>query len=483
MQTQATCTALILSLLVCGCDQAEPKTEPDRGDPTNAAQASEAVKGAQVGELKGHELEVALSLPRPGEPVYVEKAEPGPAYLGTERSGLVKVEGGKLTKVADLEGIEQIVPGPKGELFVLAKNQIVPVDGDRAGKPLPKTGKSSLSDSFDAIAVGPKGEVWATHLYGISRWDGSAWTTFDKKETFGKAGTLDSLVVDATGRVWVLEHDHIFVFEGDKWVTHTTMEDSKTSKGMYVSGGWLLGDGKMAIAATGGVLVTDGKAWHELTLDDRLSVNHFAAAGKQVHVAGYGQVSRVTLGGGPHRSFATQDKSKTPDLLGDIDAVAADAAGRTWLATSAGLAVIDAEGKVRQYVAGTTAELGSPVEAVYVRGNGPELPEVGAVQKTEVFGTVLNKTKPVANIAIEVCQSPSSLMKQGETPCNQQAWFGTATTDAEGKFRIKDVPVGYFKVIFKDSAKWTLATEWRGEGMKANEPYDLGTVRTDGMRF
>lgn len=414
-------------------------------------------------------------VPKPAGPVVPPAPTPGPAYFAVEGGGLTKLDAGVFSKVEGTpDKIRDLAPAPDGSLWLLTAYKIHNLKDGKV-KTIDGKGGGTL---FDRIAVGPNNEVWVTGLYGLGLFVDGMWQEIKKEQIDPLVkGSFQDMLVDAEGRVWLLSHQAIHVYENKRWSTVNTGSEKDP---LYL-GEALLADGALYIEATKPLKIT-GDKWYEIsTGDSYLSANHIGMGPKgRLQLLGYKSVMWLTLGGGGTRSFST-DSGDIPKT-GQFNDFFVDSQGRSWIATEGGPMVISSDGEVKYWPQGTVPQLPGSIEAIYVQGQGPELPDkVGAIQTASIRGKLANSKGPMANVPIEVCQSPRMMHKEGETPCSTNPFKKSAVTGSDGSFAFTDVPLGRYEFTFKSGAKWTitLGGDKCCADMKAGDDYNVGTVRVN----
>jgi sugar lactone lactonase YvrE len=473
-------TLLVIALLAAACNKADKdpnKTKPAAPSPTvdpvtaGSATAPPPEAPAPVAKPAGAPAApgVAGGAPVPSA-VDPSSTQPGPAYFGVDDVGVVKLDGGKITRVVENNyTIHEIVTGPKGVVYALAIGGLYKIEGGKAS-----TIKTENHANYDRGAVGPDGVLWMTDRRGVTRYDGKQFTE-EPPATFDNA-LIQDIAVDRAGRVWINTPDHLWKLEGAAWTrVDTGFTGVKQPFFSMVVGG---PSGELYTSSHGGTFYDLDGAWHELALKfDFGSADEFAV-GADGRIAASAGLDDVVLAapGQPGRSVdlaAAGAKAKTADVL------AVDGQGRTWIRTDNGLVILDRDGKLlQQWEPGTVQGIAGKVTAAAVIGAGPELPSTGPVATGTVTGKVLQKGKALAGAKIELCASPSMMFKK--TPCDDASLTRTATTGADGMFSLANVPVGSFGFAVKPAGQWMImlgsncCTE-----LEAGGSYDVGSITLD----
>ena len=438
---------LTAALTVAGCCKRGTDVDPkDLGldDPgttgagsTPTSENVEASKRAALGKL-----------PAPSGPAIPANKEAGPAYFGTQGGTLVKLEDGTFSRAfSKLGWLKDIAIGADATLWVASSTNLHQIRG-KTKKSFRGSGKAR---QFDEIALGKDGTVWLTGLYGVTRFKDGKWKTFEKNEIHPELkGSVGSIAVDDKGRVWLVSTQLIAVFEADKWTTVSTK--GAPGSALFCHGA-VLRDQALYTIADGGLVKIAGDEWQTLRSSKRLNGNELALGPDGTFlVADYDSVTRVKVGS------ALEEYAKGVAFKGKtLRNLFADAQGRAWFTTDAGLTVIDATGKTMQWVQGTESLLAEKVSAIFVQGSGPTLPSsTGTVKTGTVKGKLTRGSAAAANLPVEICPSPSMMYDEGSSPCGESDVHKSAQTGADGSFVFSDVPVGGYGIAYKAGPKWTI---------------------------
>ena len=131
-----------------------------------------------------------------------------------------------------------------------------------------------------------------------------------------------------------------------------------------------------------------------------------------------------------------------------------DSSGRLWLGTSYGLTVFD--GTNWQTFLMSNSGLGdNDVRFVIVTKDGPALPPLEEKENGSLTGTIEQADgTALADARVEICVETIGSTFFGDTPCSDQPFFLSTTTDADGTFLIENVPAGYYVMVAETGTGW-----------------------------
>ena len=373
---------------------------------------------------------------------------PGPAYLGVTGVGLLRLEGGTLTRILS-HGypFQGIVVDAAGVVYATAIGGLWRIDGTRI---------SRLDDdaglSLAALALGPDGVLWTSDRREVGRWDGT-WTR-EPAETFG--ALIQDLAVDLDGRVWVVTHQAMWRLDGDHWSQldpgFTGNDGTPFFRAVTVDV-----SGAVHVSFMGGSAVLRDGTWIDSGMGDLARSIDDLVAGPDGHVAGSAGLDTVVVrspAGALRRTELTESGAAV--RRGDLRAV--DGAGRLWISTDNGLLVLDEHGDVAQHWSpGTVAGVSGAVTAVAVVADGPSLPAQRPAVSGALTGRVRRGGKPVAGAEVQVCDLPMYSFQR--TPCELSTFSRLATTAADGAFRLDGVPPGSYGFAIKPDRTWRVILE------------------------
>lgn len=292
----------------------------------------------------------------------------------------------------------------------------------------------SANDLVYGVAAAPDGTVWAVTSRSVAAYDGSAWTVYQEGSGFYESVFFNSITVDSLGRPWAATGDGLYAFEDGSW--------SKVNRSEY--------DSPQAV-----------------TID----------AGGQVWIASLSNgVSRYD-----GNAWGTYNVSSGNLSSNQANAIAADTLGRVWAGTTYGLTVFD--GSNWQTLRMDNSDIGDNyAEFVVVSRDGPSLPATADKPRSGLTGSLNDASnQPMAGMRVEICVEPLASQFSGDTPCSDQPFLLSTTTDAGGVFTFSDVPAGYYVIVAETGDSWAQLTDEFGIGsertlLPSGEPYDIGVL-------
>ncbi len=450
-------------------DAKDAKAEP-------VADAKDA-KAEPVADAKDAKAEPAAPVvatpPVPGAP--------GAAYFAVDKVGIVRLEGGKFTVLADSPNalIKGLQIGGDGRVWTAGFQDLMRLEGDTFKKVI-TADFSELGGSVEDFAVTADGQIWAATYKGVSHHDGKAWSTEEKANIGAGDDLLQGIAVDAAGKVWVASTHKVHVRDGGVW---KDVDLGKAGRGtLYFEDLELAPDGSVYALASSALFHISP------TLD---KVEKVKMAGMNSY-GSYGSLSLSTNGG---LGFADIDKVLSMPAggkstaygarvskyfqAGKMYAVAADDSGRVWVSSEGGMTILGPNDAKTEWPGGSIPELTGEIRNMLVVGTGPaELPGAGNVRKGGLTGKLLREGSPLADISVEVCPSPS--MIYSKTPCADGAVKFSTKSDASGVWTVSDVPIGTYGMAVKVDGKWQITFGHEmGNGMKEGQVFDTGSLNLD----
>lgn len=474
-------TASLLALFACGSTDNPPITENTKAAPPAPPPAPEAPKTAAKGEAKADAADAAA----PQDPATTPPTEtppppaspPGPAYLAVDKKGIVRLDGGKFTPLKDAPDslIKNLHVAGDGAVWVMGFDEILKLDGD-AFKVVAKAGFQETG-SVDDFFVVSDSDIWAAGFGGVSHWDGKGWTKEEKAVLGAGSDMLSGIAVDREGKVWVASTNAVHVKVGGAW---TTLDLAKVSRNkLFFEGVERAADGTIYALASGALV----------------KLGPEATAAQAVNLGAPGFPSFDDLALGPDGSMAVRNLFdviyappggakpkvwKKKDFRAEgIRALAVDGAGRVWVGSEIGVAILGPGDTKLEWSSGAIPELAGEIVGVAVVGAGPtELPAAGPVRTGGLKGKLLRDGQPAANVEVELCPSPAMMFSK--SPCADSSVQFAGKTNDQGEWQFEKVPLGAYGLAIKAGEKWSITMgSDMGVDMKEGQVYDTGSRSLD----
>lgn len=450
----------LAALALVACSKEPPPPAPTPSPP--AVQKPEEKPAAKAPEPAPTKVEPKAE-PKAEAPATPAPEGAGPAYFVVQgASGLVKLEGGKLSEVKLDGNPRDVAVGPDGVVWASTYSGVYRLAPGKAPEKLPSvTGP-------DKLAPG-KGELWATTFQGVVHFDGSKWTVEEKAKVGEGISFFGGIAVDGEGAVWVSTSEKLYRREKDGWKDVSPADQVKAAK-PYYSDLTVGPGGALYVKNIKGVLRHQGGSWSKLPLGIVSTLAAIAPDGRML-LTSYQGASISAPGGRAQRVTGVKAKSYRRAV--------ADGAGRFWVTTDYGIAIINPDGKLaQQWEPGQLKEVAGEIRGMAIVGKGPELPQLGAKAVGTIKGKILRGGSAVASAIVELCESPSMILfGRGTTPCSKAIFKTSATTDAEGGFTMPGVPIGSYRFAVKAGPKWMIM--FGGDccaKMKEGQTYDIGAI-------
>lgn len=151
----------------------------------------------------------------------------GNVWLCTQGRGILRHNGNSLLSFSSSHGLTHnqvwaIAEGPDGSLWFAHENGLSKYDGST----FTSIETPNRIVSFITIAVDSNGIVWTGGPNGLSRWDGRNLTTYTTKNGLTSDRIYD-IVIDELNHIWLCTQAGITKFDGDAF-TNITLEDDKS---------------------------------------------------------------------------------------------------------------------------------------------------------------------------------------------------------------------------------------------------------------
>ncbi|MBI5157933.1 MAG: hypothetical protein HZA58_07985, partial [Acidimicrobiia bacterium] len=334
------------------------------------------------------------------------------------------------------------------------------------------------STSLDALAVGPDGTLWGAGWERVLAW--SAGQGVEYPSTLLGEGDNTSSVKDVAvgpdGVLWVTTANTVARFDGREWAWWGNGAGFPESTYPYWPEAIGIGaDGTVWVSHGSGMLRYDGETWAD--------VDPGSSQPKGIVVAPDGRVIVDTWADGLavfDGSWTTMNAANSPLLTDRTRSAFVDGRGRLWVGTTWGVTIIDGDDAVT-YTMATSGLAGNCVDAIWVDGDGPELPEPTDPVTGSLAGSVTLLGAPHAGRRVVVCSEQPSPIYSGEHPCEGYPVGMVTVTDEQGRFLLTDIPIGDYDIAWEvEQGSWKfhliggdLPTVRAGE-LTTLEPVDVG---------
>lgn len=368
-----------------------------------------------------------------------------------------------------------------GDRFAIAYDEdVVLFDGvgfERIPVDLPEE-----SYGVDTVTCDPAGRTMAVAASGgfvLLRGD-DGWLTFDLKEQDRDDDPEYTDVVDVAlpgdGSLWVTLGSNLARWDGSTWQVFAQGQDWGAA--VYFSQLAVGPDGVVYAASDFGLMRYDG----ELTpIDNDEAAGALGLAVTSTHIlAGHGFGAFLLDHEG--RTVAAHPVGERPELpfAASIYSVALDGLGRSWLATTYGLLLIDETGAYHLFRMSNTAMADNALDSLAVIGT-PPLPPLVEHATGSLTAAIVRDGAPLADAVVVACALDYSL----DTPCAGDPEFVTTHTNADGVFTFEGLPRATYAVHVQiDADEWTALADADGYYLgqvlvDSGAVVDLGTVGTD----
>ena len=169
---------------------------------------------------------------------------------GSSDGGVFRYHDGNWTSFLEDGYVHCLAVGNDGEVWASGLNGVFRYDGLAWKKFSQKDGMSHSNVTH--IDIGPDGRVWAATLLGLDIYDGKSWTNFRKS-------TVQFVIFTKSGEIWIAySSDGIGYYNGSEWIGYNQIGEfpQTISTAMAVAP-----DDATWIAANGGVCRVKGGKW------------------------------------------------------------------------------------------------------------------------------------------------------------------------------------------------------------------------------
>jgi hypothetical protein len=476
-----------IALAACGPHSHDAPSRSLPSEPASAASRHSLASGAQATAPapSASASPPACQLRLPDPPATV--SSPGPVYVLAKHSGVLRIDDTGATAVKPMTDRmslwnTSVVPRPNGELWT-SDWKGVTVFGPEAGR---ARAIRAVKDGplYEHLAVRSPTDIWAVTSdseWSLVHFDGKAWSVARERRQFpGKYedNKLDSLQTTSDA-VWISTWNGIWRGAGGKWEKLESPGEPRPSAALFVY------RDRLVAVQSDGIYLREGTAWRRLDVPS--SIGHvWAVSDLGLLAAGDAANRRVMLASAADPSCVVTSEPLRGGVIHDIGI---DGAGRSWVATDFGLAVLDRSARVlAEWAPGTLDGLSGEVWRVAVASAGPlRLPSVKAARHFDVVGRMVTykSGSPLAQAALELCPSADE-----ESGCAGAPFARSATVAADGSFRFQDVPDGDLHIhvhppaqlgdcegIFRVKGSSFSPTEDCKAWTEAGRVCDVGTLR------
>jgi hypothetical protein len=359
--------------------------------------------------------------------------------------GVYRLEDGKVEKVLDASGAYDMEIGPDGAIW-LANASIFKIQNGK--------GELATQGYVTDLAIGTDGVVWAAGTLASKKFGkvvGREWK--DEPLPEDPPNGFEFIGIDAKNNMYAATHTDVYRRKDGAW-------EKLDLKKLLPPGprgfrGFRSGPGGAFYIIEGSAILSLGEdgAWSRVDAGNSLIFS-------RVTVSASGDLAAQATG-----SFAVVSPKKKPEQrsiesvgikAGIIESFALDGQGRRWLGTDNGLVILSPKGEVLQHW--KPGSLPSTVKYILVIGAGPALPAAPPEPVMgSMKGTIVREGKPVAGVDVEICDVPT-ITFAGRSPCSASAVNLAVKTDAQGAFRIANVPQMGVGFAFGEKGKWLVRT-------------------------
>jgi ligand-binding sensor domain-containing protein len=124
-----------------------------------------------------------------------------------------------------------------------------------------------VNNSIFTICVRANGDVWVGSDFGASKYDGNSWTTYTEADGLGDP-RVKIIEENPNGELWFGDYDGLTIFDGSNWTSYT-MTDGLPFGGIVSIDFDSNGDAWMG-SGLGGLIKFDGTSFTEYTEDEGL---------------------------------------------------------------------------------------------------------------------------------------------------------------------------------------------------------------------
>jgi ligand-binding sensor domain-containing protein len=294
-------------------------------------------------------------------------------------------------------------------------------------------------------------EIWVAGYNGAAQYVGTGWMEFPLEQILGTQDPQEyprALVADAQGGVWVALSNTLAHYDGSEWTLYR--EGQGLNKKYYFIELGLDSRLRPWALHSSGLVDLDGGIWR--TLNFPISITAYDMALDPLDRVWVGTNNGLRVyENGQWRSFDVRRGDKSAEA---VNLVAVDGQARVWIGTPWGVNVMDGTQWTTYYM--HTSELpDNDVDMLMVLGDGPPLAAPLEKEPGQISGRVLENGVAVPGTTVEVCVEYLGMFFSGATPCADQPFKATTTTDDKGFFTLPDLPTGHYYVAVRSpNGEW-----------------------------
>jgi len=294
-------------------------------------------------------------------------------------------------------------------------------------------------------------EIWVAGYNGAAQYVGTGWMEFPLEQILGTQDPQEyprALVADAQGGVWVALSNTLAHYDGSEWTLYR--EGQGLNKKYYFIELGLDSRLRPWALHSSGLVDLDGGIWR--TLNFPISITAYDMALDPLDRVWVGTNNGLRVyENGQWRSFDVRRGDKSAEA---VNLVAVDGQARVWIGTPWGVNVMDGTQWTTYYM--HTSELpDNDVDMLMVLGDGPPLAAPLEKEPGQISGRVLENGVAVPGTTVEVCVEYLGMFFSGATPCADQPFKATTTTDDKGFFTLPDLPTGHYYIAVRSpNGEW-----------------------------
>ena len=298
------------------------------------------------------------------------------------------------------------------------------------------------------------GVIWAGGSRYVARYDGTTWTSWDTEATLGVSDfvrTVDDIAIAPDGSAWVVTGTSVARWAADAW---TVWEEGNGFDERYFMDAVAVdtaadGSYTVHVMTSRGFLRFTADAW---VVDDAFlnGDDVIAVADGQVYVPAFQEgVTR-------YQGATSTDIGVAAGMSSDtVRGIAIDADGNPWFATSYGLTVFTSNG-AQTYRVDNSELIDNETYSVALGPAAPPMPADSPEEWATITGVVVDENGvALPGVTVEACVSDQPDEFETATPCAEEPYQATTTTDADGRFSLPALRAGRYTIAMMSAKGWT----------------------------